>query len=144
MSATPQQVTFEAKDFEDRGDYSDLLDGEDYIGLLEKVDDAQAKTGNYGWEFTFSVKGLPLKDRVWLRGGGGWRVRQMFHALGQPIDPGTDVTTLDPNPLVGNQCVVTIEKTLRDPDLGAEGGYWTNIKKVTPLATEEAVDFGDL
>ena len=139
MPATPQQIQFEDKDFEERADYSDLEHGEEYIGFCTDVEDAEASTGNIGWRFTFDVKGLPVRTTVWLKGGGKWRVREIFNALGYPISPADDVSSLDPNVLIGGQCVVTIEKSQSD-----DGREWTNVGKTTPYISEPAVDFSDL
>lgn len=139
--ATPIQMEFTEEDFQEAASYDDLLDKEDYIGTLLEVKDIVAGTGNTGWGFVFDVKGLKLTSRVWHKGGGKWKIREVFNALGQPIDPGTNMAFLDPNPLVGNQCVVTIEKEAKQD---APGEFWTNIGRHTPLVVEEAADFGDL
>lgn len=132
--ATPMQMTYTEEDWEPKSNYSDLLDGQDYIATLTAVTDVEAKTGNVGWGFVFDVQGLPLTSRIWLKGGGKWRINEVFNALGQPVAPGTSTAFLDPNVLVGRTCVVTIEKTARDD---GSSDMWTNIKRHTPLAAEE-------
>ena len=132
--ATPMQMTYTEEDWEPKSNYSDLLDGQDYIATLTAVTDVEAKTGNVGWGFVFDVQGLPLTSRIWLKGGGKWRINEVFNALGQPVAPGTSTAFLDPNVLVGRTCVVTIEKTPRDD---GTTDMWTNIKRHTPLAAEE-------
>jgi hypothetical protein len=106
MPATPRQVNL--PDEKDRpGDYS-TLEGE-YEALLIDVEDIEATTtDNYGWGFVFQVKGLPIKTRVWLKGGGMWKVREVFNALGSPIAPGEQAASLNPNTLVGRSCVVNV------------------------------------
>ena len=142
MPATPQRLEFTPKDFEERASYDDLEEG-DHIGTLTDVQDAVASTGNIGWKFIFDVKGLPVNTTVWLRGGGKWRVREIFNSLGQPVSPDQPVTDLDPNPLIGNQCVVTIKKVLRD-ETSPEEGTWTNISRTTPYVSEPVADFSEL
>lgn len=138
MPASPQQIQFTEKDFEERPSYDDLEEG-DHIGTLIDVEDAEASTGNVGWRFKFDVRGLPVSTTVWLRGGGKWKVREIFNSLGQPISPDQPVGTLDPNGLIGNQCVVTIKKDPRDDG----DGFWTNISRTTPYVSEPVVDFSD-
>jgi len=58
MPATPRQVVFTEDDFKERLSYDDLEDG-DYEAFLEDVTDIEANTGNFGWGFKFTVKGLP-------------------------------------------------------------------------------------
>ena len=134
MPATPQQVRFEDKDFEPRLSYDDLEPGE-YIALCTDVEDATASTGNVGWKFKFEVKGLPVAMTVWLQGGGKWKVREVFNALGFPLSPTDDLSMLDPNALIGGQCVAKIVKVPRDKDDLSEG-YWTNIERVVPYVSE--------
>jgi hypothetical protein len=78
---------------------------------------------------------------VWLKGGGGWKVREVFNALGAPIAPGTDTSSLNPNVLVGRRCVVTIK---REPGKKDPSKTYTNISRHTPLVTESVPDFSDL
>jgi hypothetical protein len=132
--ATPMQMTYTDKDWEPKSSYDDLLDGNDYIGTLTEVTDIEAKTGNVGWGFVFDVQGLSLTSRIWLKGGGKWRINEVFNALGEPIAPGTSTAFLDPNVLVGRTCVVTIEKESANDGTDRK---WTNIKRHTPLAAEE-------
>lgn len=131
--ATPMNIPFTEDDFKAAGSYDDLEDGGEYIATLLEVTDEVASTGNTGWGFKFSVEGLNLTTKVWHSGGGKWKIREVFNALGQPIAPGDAMSFLDPNALVGNQCVITIKKEPRD-----DGGFWTNIGRHTPLVTEDA------
>jgi hypothetical protein len=134
MPATPQQIKFEEKDFQERASYDDLEPGE-YLAVCTDVEDAQASTGNVGWKFIFDVKGLPLNMTVWLRGGGKWKVREVFNALGYPLSPADDLSMLDPNALIGGQCVAKVVKVPRDP-ANPEEGVWTNIDRVVPYVAE--------
>lgn len=129
--ATPMKITFTEEDMQERANYDDL-EG-DYIATLLDVEDVTAQTGNYGWGFKFDVKGLTVTSKVWLKGGGMWKVREVFNALGQPLPPNQTVVDLDPNPLIGNRCVVTIVQDPRDDGQGT----WTNISRHTPLVTED-------
>jgi len=132
MPATPAPVQFTDKDFEERNNYSDLKPG-DYEATCIDVEDIVASTGNPGWKFTFDVKGLDLYTRVYHQGGGKWKIREVFNALGMPIEAGVVIGALDPNALIGNTCVVTVIKVPRDnPE---EGEPWTNIQRHTPLVT---------
>lgn len=133
--ATPAQIQFEDKDLTDRASYEDLQHGEDYLATLISVEDIVARSGNPGWAFNFQVNGLPLTTRVYHLGGGKWKIREVFNALGQPINPGDEIGVLDPDSLVGNVCVVTIAKELRD-ETDPSQGYWTNIGRHTPYVTE--------
>ena len=108
MTATPSNIQFEDSDFEERASYDDLLG--DYVATCTGVEDIVAGTGNPGWAFTFMVKGLPLTSRVYHRGGGKWKIREVFNALGFPITPDAALGSLDPNLLIGKTCVVTIVK----------------------------------
>ena len=130
MPATPSTIPFEADDFKERASYADLTPG-DYEATLTDVEDIVAGTGNPGWKFVFDVKGLPLYTRVYHQGGGKWKIREVFNALGQPIVAGAPIGALDPNALIGNMCVVTVVK--EDKDEGE--GQWTNISRHTPLVT---------
>ena len=126
--ATPLNMQFTEEDFKEKASYDDLKNNEDYVATLVSVEDAVASTGNTGWAFTFDINGLEIIDRVWHKGGGKWKIREVFNALGEPVGPGQEATFLDPNPLVGRQCVVTIKKEPRqDGD-----GFWTNIGRHTP------------
>ena len=138
--ATPLQMQFTEEDFKEAGSYDELVDGEDYIATLLAVKDIEASTGNTGWGFEFDVKGLKITTRLWHRGGGKWKIREVFNALGAPIEPGDGQMFLDPNSLIGNQCVVTIKKEARDDG----EGYWTNIGRHVPYVAEETADFGEL
>ena len=145
MPATPRSVEFTKEDFEDRASYDDL--NGDYEATLVDVTDIDAKTGNYGWGFVFMVKGLKLTSRVWLKGGGAWKVREVFNSLGAPIAPGSDITQLDPNTLVGRSNVVTVGREedrngKKNPD-GTVKTY-ASITKHTPLVTEAIADFTDM
>ena len=138
--ATPMNIPFTEADFQEAASYDDLEDKGEYIATLLEVTDVTAASGNTGWGFVFDVKGLKITSKVWHKGGGKWKIREVFNALGQPIAPGQEVTFLDPNPLVGNQCVVVIEKEARqDGD-----GYWTNVGRHIPLVAEETTDFASL
>jgi hypothetical protein len=143
--ATVYNIQFEDKDFEERHSYDDLEAG-DYVTVLTAVDDiAATNTDNVGWGFVFDVKGLPLTMKVWLKGGGKWKVREVFAALGSPILPG-NTTPPDPNPLVGRSCVATVVKE-KGTDADGNARIWTNISRVTPLVKKEAAevaDFSDL
>ncbi len=70
MPAQEYSTQLVEDDFKERVSYDDLTEG-DYEATLTDVEDAQAKTGNYGWRFVFDVKGLPVKSTIWLKGGGG-------------------------------------------------------------------------
>lgn len=141
MPATPRNITLTDADFEERISYDDLEDG-DYIADLVDVEDITASsTDNYGWGFVFVVKGLKIKSSVWLKGGGGWKVREVFNALGAPIAPGTDTSKLNPNILIGRRCVVTVKK---EPSRKDPNQTFTNITRHTPLVTDEVPDFSDL
>jgi len=133
--ATPLNIEFTEDDFKEAGSYDDLKHGEEYIATLLEVDDIVASTGNTGWGFKFSVEGLNLTSRIWLSGGGKWKVREIFNALGQPIAVGTNMAFLDPNPLVGNQCVITIQKEAKQDN---PEEFWTNIGRHTPLVVADA------
>ena len=128
MPASVSNIEFEDSDFEERASYDDLLG--DYVATCTDVEDIVAGTGNPGWAFTFMVKGLPVKTRVYHRGGGKWKIREVFNALGFPIPPDAAVGGLDPNLLIGKTCVVTIIK--EDKDDGSKE-QWTNISRHTPL-----------
>lgn len=135
MSATPFDVEFTDDDFKERADYADLTPG-DYEATLLAVEDIVASTGNPGWKFTFQVKGLSLYTRVYHRGGGKWKIREVFNALGVPINAGALIGTLDPNALVGNMCVVTVAKEAKNDGTDE---VWTNISRHTPLRTASAI-----
>lgn len=139
--ATPMQIEFSDEDLAPASSYDDLKDKEDYIATLTEVKDIEASTGNVGWGFVFTVEGLPMTSRIWLKGGGKWKVREVFNALGQPLSPDENISFLDPNPLVGRQCVVTIAKEAKND---GSGEFWTNIGRHTPYVVEEATSFGDL
>ena len=146
MPATPRQVVFTEDDFKERLSYDDLEDG-DYEAFLEDVTDIEANTGNFGWGFKFTVKGLPLTSRLWLKGGGGWKVREVFNALGQPVAPGTNLGNLDPNVLIGRRCVVTVKRrpyTNGDVDESGNVKTFVEITRHTPLVAEPVADFGSL
>ncbi len=140
MTATPAAIPFEDKDFEERLTYEELTAG-DYEGTCTDVEDIVAGTGNPGWKFTIQVKGLPLYTRVYHEGGGKWKIREVFNALGFPIAPGAAVGALDPNALIGNRCVVTVVKEAKDDD---SGEFWTNISRHTPLVTSVSSDVTEL
>ena len=127
--ATPAQITFSEEDFTEAASYDDLKTGEDYIATLTAVDDIVASTGNPGWAFKFDVKGLPMTTRVYHNGGGKWKIREVFNALGVPIGPGEAMSFLDPNGLIGNQCVITIK---REDKQDGSGEQWVNIGRHTP------------
>ena len=139
--ATPAQIEFTEEDLKGFTSYDDLKAGEDYEATLVAVEDIVASTGNPGWAFEFSVEGLKMTTKVYHRGGGKWKIREVFNALGQPITPDTNMAFLDPNSLVGNRCVVTIAKEAKED---SPGEFWTNIGRHTPLVTEETTDFGSL
>jgi len=147
MPATPANVRFTEEDFKERTSYDDLEVG-DHIALVTDVEDVKSgSTDNYGWGFKFQVKGLTLTSKVWLKGKGAWKVREVFNALGSPVSPGEDVTTLDPNPLIGRTCVVTvIRRPYRDGRLDDEGNVKTfvDISRHTPLVSDPVADFSDL
>ena len=146
MPATPREVTFSEEDFKERLTYDDMTPG-DYRATLIDVEDAEASTGNYGWAFKFQVQGLTLTSRVWLMGRAGWKVREVFNALGAPVSPGTELSNLDPNSLVGRSCVVTVERRpYHDERKDEEGNLLTfvDIKRHTPMVSEDVADFGDL
>lgn len=146
MPATPRQIAFTEDDYKERLTYDDLEEG-DYEAFLEDVTDIEARTGNYGWGFKFQVKGLPLTSRLWLKGGGGWKVREVFNALGQPVAPGTPIAELNPNPLIGRKAVVTIKrKPYSDGQTNDDGTPKTFLEIVrhTPLVADAVADFGDL
>jgi len=140
MSATPSQIQFTDDDFKERLSYDDLTPG-DYEATCIDVEDIVASTGNPGWKFTFQVKGLSVYTRVYHNGGGKWKIREVFNALGVPIEPGAQLGALDPNALVGNNCVVTIVKEDRDD---GDDGQWTNISRHTPLVTAVSSDVTEL
>lgn len=146
MPAQIHNVPFKEDDFKERVSYADLEEG-DHIATLIDVEDAEASTGNYGWRFVFDVKGLPLNTTVWLRGGGAWKVREVFNALGTPINPGTDTSGLNPNPLIGRKCVVTVKRqpasngALNDDNTPK---MYTNIIRHTPYVAMPASDFESL
>lgn len=135
MSATPFRVPFTDEDFAERADYNDLTPG-DYEATLLDVEDIVASTGNPGWKFTFQVKGLALYTRVYHQGGGKWKIREVFNALGVPIDAGSMIGTLDPNALIGNMCVVTVAKEAKNDGTDE---VWTNISRHTPLRTASSI-----
>ena len=127
MPATPGAIQFSDDDFKERLSYDDL-EG-DYVATLTDVEDIVASTGNPGWAFVFDVKGLPLRSRVYHRGGGLWKIREVFNALGFPLMQDSTPDTLDPNILIGNQCIVTIGKE----------DEWTNIMRHTPIVGQDEV-----
>jgi hypothetical protein len=146
MPATEHNVTITEKDTEERLSYDDLLAG-DYQATLIDVEDAKAQTGNYGWRFAFDVKGLTVKSTVWLKGGGGWKVREVFNALGHPLNPGDNVTADMANALIGRSCVVTVVKEPAHNGATNDDGtpkIYTNISRHTPFVAEAVADFGDL
>jgi hypothetical protein len=144
MPATPASVSFGEE--KENQSYDDLEE-KDYLATLIDVEDTVAGTGNVGWAFKFQVTGLTLTTKVWLKGGGTWRVRQMFNALGQPVAPGERVEALNPNPLIGRQAVITLKrKPYFDGRLNDDGTPKTfiDIDKVTPYVAEPVADFSDL
>lgn len=141
MPATPRDITLTEEDFQDRLSYDDLEEGDHVATLVDVTDIEASTTDNYGWGFVFMVKGLKLTSSVWLKGGGGWKVREVFNALGAPLAPGTPTSGLNPNPLVGRTCVVTVK---REPSRKDPEKTYTNITKHTPMVTEEVPDFSDL
>lgn len=146
MPATPRKLDLDAKDFEERASYADLTPG-DYEAMLVDVVDIEASTGNYGWGFEFQVKGLKVTSRVWLKGGGGWKVREVFNALGLPIAPNTDVSSLDPNPLIGRSCVVTLKREASTTGAVDDEGNvktYVNVSRHTPMVSEDVADFSEL
>jgi hypothetical protein len=147
MPATPRTIQFSEDDFKERLSYDDLAAG-DYEATLIEVEDIEASTtDNYGWGFVFQIKGLKLTSRVWLRGGGGWKVRQVFNALGQSIPEGALPRDLNPNPLIGKSCVVSVvRKPYRDGRVDDEGNAKTfvDIANHTPMVSEAVADFTDL
>ena len=146
MPATPQAIPFTEEDFEDRLSYADLEDG-DHLATLIDVEDARATTGNYGWRFKFDVRGLQLTTTVWLKGGGAWKVREVFNALGDPIAPGERVETLNPNPLIGRTCVVTVKREPASNGATYDDGTvkeFVNIKKHTPYVAEAALSLDEI
>jgi len=138
--ATPAQIQFTEDDFKERISYEDLTPG-DYEATCIAVEDITASTGNPGWKFTFQVKGLSVYTRVYHEGGGKWKIREVFNALGFPIAAGAPIGALDPNALVGNQCVVTIAKEAKDDD---SGEFWTNVSRHTPLVSAPSSDVTEL
>lgn len=132
MSATPRQMTFSEEDLAPRKTYDDIMPG-DYEAFLEDVEDVEAASGNYGWAFKFIVEGLPLRSKLWLRGNGGWKVAEVFAALGSPIQPGGG--NLNPATLIGRTCIVTVARKPRYDD--PESTY-LEIVKHTPMLKEEA------
>lgn len=134
MPATPANIKFEDSDFTERGSYDELLG--DYEATCTDVEDIVAGTGNPGWAFTFMVKGLPLTSRVYHRGGGKWKIREVFNALGFPIQAGFDIGSLDPNICIGKSCIVTIVKEAKKDVDPVE--YWTNISRHTPIVNSDA------
>lgn len=148
MPATPRAIAFTEEDFKERATYADLEAG-DYEATLVDVTDIEASTGNYGWGFEFQVQGLKLTTRVWLKGKGGWKVREVFNALGSPVLPGTELANLNPNELIGRQCVVTVKRVFyRDERVDEETGEKMTtpiITSHTPYVSADSVpDFGDL
>ncbi len=141
MPATEHSTTITEDDTKERLSY-DALEPGDYQATLLDVEDATAKTGNYGWRFVFDVKGLPVKSTVWLKGGGGWKVREVFNALGHQLKPGDEVTAAMANSLVGRTCVVTIIKekstTAFHPDGTAK--IYTNVSRHTPFVAEPVME----
>ena len=132
--ATPAQISFSEEDFKEAASYDELETGQDYTATLTSVEDIVAtSTGNPGWGFKFNVKGLTMTTRVYHRGGGKWKIREVFNALGHPIGPGEAINFLDPNVLVGSQCVVTIS---REDKNDGSGEQWVNIGRHTPLVTD--------
>lgn len=138
MPATPAQIQFTAKDFEERLSYDDLEAG-DYEATCTDVNDIEASTGNTGWGFEFTIKGLPLTMRVWTKGGGKWKVREVFNACGYPIDPTTDVASLDPNVCIGSRVVATVKKEAKND---GSGEFWTNVDRVVPFISDPVADLG--
>lgn len=146
MPATPRQMTFTEDDFKERLSYEDLEDG-DYIGTLLDVEDVVARTGNEGWKFKFDVKGLPLNSTTWLKGAGGWKVREVFNALGVPVTIETPILTLNPNQLIGRKCVVTVKREAASNGATNDDGtvrFYTNIVRHTPYVADPVADFGTL
>lgn len=138
MPATPHEITLEEN--EARLSYDDLEEG-DYEATLIDVEDINANSGNYGWGFKFQVKGLPLTTSLWLKGGGGWKIREVFNALGQPIAPGEQTANLNPNGLIGRTCVVTLKRVpgRRDPEK-----MFLEISRHVPYVAAAVPDFSDL
>ncbi len=132
MPATPINPDFSPDDFKERADYSDLVG--DFEATCTDVEDVTAGTGNPGWKFTFVVEGLNVYSRVWHRGGGKWKIREVFNALGSPLNLGDDISVLDPNALIGRSCILTLVQTDADED----GNQWTNVTRHTPIVTEDA------
>ena len=146
MPATPRQVTFKESDFKERLSYEDLEDGDHEATLLD-VEDAVARTGNEGWRFKFDVLGLPIATTVWLKGGGAWKVREVFNALGHPITIETPIDTLNPNELIGRKCVVTTKREPASNGATHDDGtvkVFTNITRHTPFVADPVADFGSL
>lgn len=141
MPAKEYATVVTEDDFKERLSYDELVEG-DYEATLTDVEDAQAKTGNVGWRFVFDVKGLSVKSTVWLKGGGGWKVREIFNALGTPLQPGQSVTANDANALIGSSCVVTIIKEASNTATNADGTprIYTNISRHTPFVADAVMD----
>jgi hypothetical protein len=140
MPATPQNVTFSEDDLKERLSYDDIEEG-DYEATLVDVEDIEANSGNYGWGFKFMVKGLPLSTSLWLKGGGGWKIREVFNALGQPLAPGEQAANLNPNPLIGRTCVVTVKRV---PGRNNPEKMYLEISKHTPFVKADVPDMSDL
>ncbi len=140
MPATPQTITFSEEDLKERASYDDIEEGE-YEATLIDVEDIQANSGNYGWGFKFQVKGLTFTTSLWLKGGGGWKIREVFNALGSPLAPGQTTANLNPNPLVGRSCVVTLKKvpSRKDPEKS-----FLEITKHVPYVKADVPDLSDL
>lgn len=138
MPATPHTITIEEE--KERVSYDDLEEG-DYEATLVDVKDITANSGNYGWGFEFVVQGLPLTTSLWLKGGGGWKIREVFNALGQPLAPGESTAALNPNQLIGRTCVVTIKRVpgRKDPER-----MFVEISRHVPYVKADVPDFSDL
>lgn len=140
MPATPQTITFTEDDLKERTSYDDIEEG-DHEATLIDVEDITANSGNFGWGFKFQIKGLPFTTSLWLRGGGGWKVREVFNALGAPLAPGETAANLNPNQLIGRTCVVTLKKVpgYKDPEK-----TFLEIQKHIPYVKADVPDFTEL
>ncbi len=70
-------------------------------------------------------------------------MREIFNALGNPLQPGQNVTANDANALIGRTCVVTIVKEASNTATHADGTpkIYTNIARHTPFVADAVADF---
>lgn len=104
-----------------------------YTGKLASTKAITAKTGNTGLAWEFEVEGLKFSLATWDEGRGGWKERQIVHALG--IE-GVDGETLeyDPERLLGKTCLVVIDENDR--------GY-KEVVRCMPLPTGDEIIVAD-